>query len=136
MLVHEKLLFAVHLGSVGSHNAGIIMSEHCLPIACSHSSWDGHGVPHVADGFCALWEATGNVEEFFELLGFGPGIESGMGSKEKPNGLYVFEVTYETGEVQDNECWTHLQDGELRRPLMAELEPLTRGEAPWGGAVL
>jgi hypothetical protein len=143
-MITEKLLFAVHEGSVGNRRAGIIMSEHCLPIACSHGSWKGKDgdLPHAEAGICACWESLTNAEEFFAALGFGSGIEAGYGSGERPNGLYVYEVEYDDeGEMPDYEDlgddeWPWLEGGTLRRPTVDELEPLTRGEAPWKGVVL
>lgn len=148
MIIKEKLLFAVHEGSVGSRRAGIIMQDHCLPIACSHGSWasnDGDR-PHVEAGICACWEAANDVEEFFAVLGIGPGIEEGPGEANRhrptPNGLWVYTVEYDTGtELPDYEGlgddeWPWLAGGTLRRPTAEELEPLTRGQAPWGGVVL
>jgi len=141
----EKLLFAVHLGLVGDRPAGIIMQNHCLPIAFSHASWEGDdGRVHAEAGFAACWEATADVEEFFAYLGLSS-IENGLlrpGSKDvRPNGMHVYEVEYDEEGVSDDEddeefWWVHLSGGTLRRPTAEELEPLTRGQAPWGGMVL
>jgi hypothetical protein len=57
VIIREKLLFAVHLGSVNGRKAGNFLEGHCLPIACSHSSWEGDGLPVAPDGFDALWQA-------------------------------------------------------------------------------
>jgi hypothetical protein len=142
-MITEKLLFVVHKGSVGSHLAGIIMAGHCLPIACSHSTWEGHGCPTSASGFYALWDSLTDVEEFFlEKIGFGdciePGMDRGLGDTDRePNGMYVYEVEYdETAVDDDDESWEWLQGGMLRRPLIAELEPLAYGKSPWDGVVL
>lgn len=145
MMVTEKLLFAVHEGSVGHNRVGIIMTGHCLPIACSHGSWDGCGGAHVESGIYACWEFLTDVEQFFTIaLGLGDGIESGYGSSDKPNGLYVYEVDYDPDDsafmIHDDsatdDMWPWLKGGTLRRPTAEELEPLTRGKAPWGGVVL
>ena len=147
-MITEKLLFAVHRGiSNSSRPIGLIMENHCLPIACSHGSWSGCGSPYSEVGLYACWEYASGVEHFFQdLLGFGSGIEGGPGTDEKPNGVYVYEVSYELSSVvkcddcgdDENESiwWEHLQGGTLRRPTIEELEPLTRGQAPWGGVVI
>ena len=146
-MTDEKLLFAVHVGSVGSRLAGIIMQNHCLPIACSHPSWrkNGKDGPTSEAGLHALWEATADVEQFFG--GFGQ--TGGIGEKyyyrytmtdEGPGGLWVYEVSYHDHEVTDIRWsdgeWSWLCGGELRRPTVEEMEPLTRGEAPWAGVTL
>jgi hypothetical protein len=138
----EKLLFAVHLGSVGDRLAGIIIQNHCLPIACSHASWAGKNgdLPYTETGIAACWEATADVEEFFTYLDLAS-INNGLlrpGDEDvRPNGLHVYEVEYNEESVSDNEeFWLHLSGGTLRRPTTEELEPLTRGQAPWGGLVL
>jgi len=148
-MITEKLLFAVHEGTVGHNRAGIIMQDHCLPLACSHRSYPGHGGAASEAGIYACWEATGDVEEFFSALGIGPGIENGPGEANRyippPNGLYVYTVEYDPDAdewqeimMSDNRAdeWPWLEGGTLRRPTAEELEPLTRGEAPWGGVVL
>jgi len=138
-MIQEKLLFAVHKGSVSGRPAGIIMNDHCLPIACSHCSWDGNpnGAPYAELGFHSLWESTTNPEEFFDILGL-RSIEGGPGEK-NPNGLWVYEVTYAHATPDpedDDESWEHLTGGELRRPTIEELNPLVHGQAPWSGVVL
>jgi len=137
-MTDEKLLFAVHVGTVGSRLAGIIMQNHCLPIACSHPSWreNGNDGPTSEAGLHALWEATADVEQFFEGFGQTGGIETM--TDERPGGLWVYEVSYHDHEVTDEDDgeWTWLCGGELRRPTLEELEPLTRGEAPWAGVTL
>lgn len=123
MVIKEKLLFAVHLEG-----------GYCFPLACSHSSWQNNGCPESEIGFSALWVFTGrDVEEFFvDYLN----LYEGVGSSEKPNGLYVYEVEYDDTDISDNdESWEWLQGGTLRRPTIEELKPLTRGEAPWKGVV-
>lgn len=155
-MIKEKLLFAVHAGSVSGHRVGIItgdpaidtsMQNHCLPIACSHGSWAGKDDDrlHAEAGICVCWESLTDVEEFFAALGFGDGIEGGPGATECPNGLYVYTVEYDPDATEWQEImvsddradeWPWLEGGTLRRPTAEELEPLTRGEAPWGGVVL
>jgi len=140
--MEEKLLFAVHEGTVGSRRAGIIMEGHCLPIACSHSDWAENPFhsPFSEYGFSACWHSVSDVEEFFlNCLEMGEGIECGPGSEERPSGLYVYEVDYELNKVdfdEDDDSWSWLIGGNLRRPTDKELEPLARGRAPWGGVVL
>jgi len=143
----EKLLFAVHMGQVSGRPAGIIMAGHCLPIACSHSSYDGHGAPVAEDGIYACWESTTDADEFFGLggIGLGEGIKAPRRPSVpdhpgvRPSGLYVYEVEYPESSVveeEDMEDWPWLMGGALRRPTAEELEPLSRGQAPWGGVVL
>lgn len=147
MLIEEKLLFTCHIGTVGGRLAGLLIEGSCLPIACSHTD-DTRKDKSSEDGFASLWGGTMDVEEFFTAIGLASygnsGIFPGQGSKERPSGLYVYEVTYSTTEVktenidedEDNaDLWNHLQGGELRRPTMDELEPLSRGMSPWDGSV-
>jgi hypothetical protein len=144
-MITEKLLFAAHRGTVGGHRqCGIIMEGRCLPIACSHGSWSGKDGdrPHADAGICALWEATGDVENFFSALGFGVGIEDGPGEagrhRRPTNGLWVYTVEYDEATVtdEDNDEWPWLCGGTLRQPTVEELKPLTRRLTPWGGIVL
>ncbi|RLC88673.1 MAG: hypothetical protein DRJ03_02010 [Chloroflexi bacterium] len=140
MLLTEHLLFAVHKGTVSGRPCGLIGSEHSFPIACSHHSWEENpdGALATPCGFYALWEATSNVEEFFEHL-FLSSIEGGDAHEQGPNGLYVYTVTYDSGELYDDaedETWEHLQGGDLRRPMEEELNPLMYGKAPWNGKVI
>ena len=145
MIITEKLLFAVHQGTYCGHQAGIIMENHCLPLACSHVSDQSQrwkNAPVAEFGFQALWESVDDVEEFFDLhLGFPGGyLESAF--ETGPSGLFVYEVEYSTDQVvedadpDDEDYWQHLRGGIERRPTPEELEPLTRGHAPWGGVVL
>jgi hypothetical protein len=126
-MITEKLLFAVHRGTVAGEPAGIIMEGHCLPLACSHSSWEGTGAPVAEDGIYALWEATGDVEEFFGELGI-THIRQ-INDFMEPNGLLVYEVSYDAEMPL-------LRYGDVRRPTPDELAPLSHGGAPWGGVVL
>lgn len=139
-MITEDLLFAVHSGSVSGHRAGIIMAGHCLPIACSHASWSGAGTLWTEYGIKACWESCGDVEEFFEYLGLTPGISGGCAEEDRdPQGLYVYTVSYDeqaAASIEADDDWDHLRGGELRRPYDFELEPLTRGCAPWDGVVL
>lgn len=136
----EKLLFAALGGSYKGQQAAIIMQDHCLPIACSHKSY-GNNRAVSEFGLHACWEALTNVEEFFEYLGI-EGIRDPSPTTKpngwRPEGLYVYEVEYdETAvDVDADDDWSHLEGGRLRRPTVEELEPLTRGFAPWGGVVL
>lgn len=136
----EKLLFAAHGGHCCGRHAAIIMQDHCLPIACSRRSFDEHG-PAVEFGLHACWEATGNAEEFFEYLGiravYEPSNTDKLPDGWRPEGLYVYEASYDDDiEPSEDDDWSHLQEGELRRPTIEELEPLTRGLAPWNGVML
>lgn len=138
--IHETLLLCAHMGQYAGHRAGIIMAGHCLPIACSHSSWAGHGAPVAESGIYALWESTGDVEDFFECLGI---HAVGVGSHTRPSGLWVYQVAYldptadEVDEAdEDGEAWVWLTRGRLRRPTVDEVRPLALGQAPWGGVVL
>jgi len=143
-MITEKLLFAALGGSIGDKRAAIIMQDYCLPIACSHRSYDEKG-PVVEFGIHACWEAHCNVEEFFVHLGI-EGIKAPRNLAKlpegwRPEGLYVYEVSYEESEIlpggdYGNDDWSQLENGELRRPTLEELEPLTRGLAPWNGVVL
>ena len=131
----EYLLFAVHRGTVSNRPAGILMQNHCLPLACSHTDWDGNteDIPVAIDGFFALWQSVCDVEEFFEALGISS-IEGGPGEKH-PQGLYVYEVKYDPVDVGD--AFDHLCDGVLRRPEIDEVTAFTQsGAAPWNGLVL
>lgn len=158
MIINEKLLFVCHMGQVSGRAAGIIMEGHTLPIACSHSSWAGKdgSLPVAESGIQACWESTTDVEAFFgeEGLNLGGGIKAPPPTAKppparthprrprgfhgwRPSGLYVYEVEYDEGAIDDDsEWWEHLQGGTLRRPTVEELEPLTRSQAPWGGVVL
>lgn len=132
----EKLLFAVHRGTVSGRPAGIVGHNHALPLACSHHSYEDNpqGAPYAEAGFFALWEATADVEEFFEHIGISS-VEA-FGER-NPNGLYVYEVSYvPPGDDDDDESWDHLAGGELRRPLDKEVAPFAYGKAPWDGVVL
>jgi hypothetical protein len=126
----EKLLFVCHGGSVGNQPAGILIDGHCLPIAFSHDSWveGDRGEMKAEDGLMALWESTIDVEDFFETLGIG---------NPEGGGLWIYEVSYDEATIDaDDEDMPWLEGGSLRRPTVEELEPLARGEAPWGGVVL
>lgn len=141
MIINEKLLFACQLGRIGDRLAGVIMDGTCLPIACSHASWAGKDgtLPYIESGIASAWEATGDIERLFgdDVLGLMPGIQVIGGTDAKPNGLYVYEVEYDESAIdEDSEVWEHLQGGTIRRPTTDELEPLTRGQAPWDGVVL
>lgn len=132
----EYLLFAVHRGTVSGRPAGIVGHNHAIPIACSHHSWKDNpqGVRYAEAGFFALWEATGDVEEFFEHLSLSS-IEAH--GDNNPQGLYVYTVNYEPpGDDDGDESWDHLASGKLRRPAWSELEPFVYGKAPWNGVVL
>jgi len=135
------MLFAAHGGQFGGTRAAIIMQDHCLPIACSHWSYGAHRAV-AAYGLHACWKATGAAEEFFEHLGIEgvrePSSTVGLPDGWRPEGLYVYEVSYDESEVDPaaDDDWEHLSGGTLRRPTVEELEPLTRGVAPWEGVVL
>ena len=137
-MITEHLLFAVHKGTVSGRPAGVILCNHCLPIACSHCSWEGNpsGASYAEFGFHALWDSCCDVDEFFEYI-FISSIEGGPGDK-SPNGLWVYTVQYEyaTPDPEDDESWEHLTGGELRRPEVSELNPFVHGMAPWSGVVL
>jgi len=135
-IMQERLLFACHLGSRGDRLVGILMQDHCLPIACSHKSWrkDGEAGPVSDSGFHALWEGTACVEEFFEAL-YLMTVEGGPGADDPHNGLWVYEVEYLEDEVEP-EGWDHLQGGILRRPTTDEITNLAQGIPPWGGVIL
>jgi hypothetical protein len=141
----ERLLFAALGGHYNGQRAAIIMQDHCLPIACSHKSYEKDPTvdssPVAEYGFRACWQAYLNAEEFFEYLGIDAILEGNPSTKPTgwhPEGLYVYEVSYEEGLVapDSDDDWSHLEGGTLRRPTAAELEPLTQGLAPWGGVVL
>lgn len=136
-MITEHLLFAVHEGTVSGRAAAILLNDHCLPIACSHSGYRGnkYGAPVAEFGFHALWESTTNPEEFFGLLHLF-NLEAPL--EKFPNGLWVYtvEYAYETPDPEDDEDWEHLTGGDLRRPKLAELDPLALGAAPWHGVVL
>jgi hypothetical protein len=157
MRIFEKLLFAVHRGETAGHKAGIIMQDHCLPIACSHAECGERNAPVAEQGLAVCWYlyVIADCEQFFEAIGLTGGIESPDPKDTEPQGLYVYEVDYDDSLIeaykegwigencedeQDAEVppeWTpHLAGGTLRRPTLDELEPLTRGQAPWGGIVL
>lgn len=134
-MISEKLLFACQIGTVGGHLSGLVQSGSALPIAVSTKEED------APDGLSALWGAYMDVDEFFEALGLNGCIRSGFGVEERPGGLYVYEIDYyaedvATVTIDGPDDWSHLQGGELRRPTVEELEPLTRGKSPWGGEVL
>lgn len=136
----EKLLFAALGGSYKGQQAAIIMQDHCLPIACSHKSY-GNNRAVAEFGLHACWEAHANCEEFFEHLGIEGIRDPSPTTKPKgwrPNGLYVYEVEYDEGAVDQDadDDWSHLEGGYLRRPTVEELKPLTEGFAPWEGVVL
>lgn len=137
----EKLLFAALSGYHMGQDAAVIMSDRCLPIACSHSAVEGIGIQISLSGFHACWESYADAVEFFNCLGIEAiraGNEDTKPAGWKPEGLYVYEVSYEEEDV-DQDCledWSHLMNGKLRRPTIDELEPLTRGLAPWDGLVL
>ena len=115
----EKLLLVAHGGTYQRDRVAIFMSDHCLPIACSHPSWS---------------------REYFQALGF-ECIRQPENMKKphkdwKPEGLYVYEVSYEEEDIYDDESWEHLKNGNFRRPTIEELEPLTKGLPPWNGIVI
>jgi hypothetical protein len=85
------------------------------------------------DGFYSFWEATADVEDFFGALGIN---HIRQVSEENPSGLWVYEVSYDDPDDTNMDDTEWLCGGSLRRPTVEELEPLTRGEAPWGGVVL
>ena len=136
----EKLLFVAYGGTYKGKRAAIIMQDHCLPIACSHKSYDEKG-PLFEFGLHACWEAHSEVEEFFEHLDIEGILDRDPTKKPSgwhPEGLYVYEVDYDEAEIEtgEDDNWRHLQGGDLRRPTSEELEPLTRGLPPWDGVVL
>jgi hypothetical protein len=111
------------------------MAGHCLPIACSHSSWDGYGAPVADNGIYALWESCGDTEEFFGLLGI-RSVSSCDDESSNPNGLWVYEVTYDDLDTDvDSPDVPWLEGGKLRRPTIEELRPLAAGKPPWDGLV-
>jgi len=130
-MITEKLLFAAHGGTNASKRAAIIMHDHCLPIACSYAN--------IGFGLFDCWNSITDVETFFELLGiiaiFAPDKSDKLPVGWEPEGLYVYVVTYNERRFQ-GDGWAHLKGGTLRRPTIDELEPMTRGLAPWGGVVL
>ena len=136
-MITEHLLFATHGGIVSGRPAGVLMNDHCLPIACSHHSWkdNPNKVPFVEYGFHALWESTTNPEEFFGLLNL-RSIEAPL--EKYPGGLWVYTVEYDhaTPDPEDDEDWEHLTGGELRRPALDEVHPFSFGGRPWNGVVL
>ena len=120
----EKLLFAVHHGTFRGRPAGIIMGNHCLPVAVSHRS-------EVApNGIHALWDGITDCEEFFGVLRI-ECIEQTKG--ETPGGLFVYETEdYDDDAIDcEDEEWPWLGGGEFRRPTVEELEPLFRGQCQW-----
>ena len=131
--ITERMLLAVHAGYVGGWRMGIIMTNHLLPIACSHG-FEDEDIPLAEDGLLAVWESCADVEEYARFLDWGEGIQT---PDDCPSGLLVYEVSYcpEAYDL-DSEDSEWLQDGTFRRPTVDELVPLTRGEAPWGGKVL
>jgi len=138
----EKLLLVAHGGTYQRDRVAIFMSDHCLPIACSHPSWSREGdTKEISEaGLFALWESTSDVEEYFQALGF-ECIRQPENMKKphkdwKPEGLYVYEVSYEEEDIYDDESWEHLKNGNFRRPTIEELEPLTKGLPPWNGIVI
>jgi len=61
-----------------------------------------------------------------------------------PPGLHVYEVSFDTGDVEEgfddngefDGIFDHLCMGTMRRPTTGELEAMGRGDAPWGGVLL
>ena len=134
----EKLLFAAHGGTIGDEQGAVIMQDHCLPIACSHKTYDEEG-GDLEGGIHSCWESSDDVEVFFDHLGI-DGITRygcpGIPFKDcKLEGLWVYEASYDESEIDFN-YWSHLKGGALRRPTVEELRPLTEGLAPWDGVVL
>ena len=137
MKITEKLLFAVHRGTVGDRPAGITMDGYCLPIACSHVSWEKQDSPVADQGIDSLWGSCSDTEEFFSLLGINHvrSFDSLGNALQEPQGLWVYEVTYDDADTEDTLETPWLEGGELRRPTPEEILPLTEGKAPWGGMV-
>lgn len=139
MIIQEKLLFVAHRGQVGGHPAGILISNHCLPVAVSHVSEEGLGAPVAESGIMAAWESCTDVDEFFREILDMDGVLRVPGETGYLCGLWVYETEYDSEMVDDEDAygeWEWLQGGDVRRPTPEELEPLTRGGDPWGGRVL
>ena len=148
MIVNEHLLFVAHEGSVGSQRAAIIMHNHCLPIAVSHSS------EQRDDGIMACWESSCDVEEFFAAINI-VNVCRGMDDTDPlVSGLFVYAVQYvvpmhgptrpidmsnedrDEDDPENDDGWEHLRGGEIRRPSGVELLRLAQGEPPWDGGVV
>lgn len=100
--MYSELIFAVHGGTYGSKPAGIIMSDHCLPIAVRESSDNGD------DGFFGLWQSTCNIEEFFEILNIDHCPQAG---------LYYLRAEFTDEDVDsDDDRWNHLVFGKVGVP--------------------
>jgi hypothetical protein len=137
-IIVEKLLFAAHGGIIGDERGAIIMDDHCLPIACSRKAYDKKG-GSLEGGIHSCWESCCDAEEFFEYLGIagitGHGCSGVPPKGWKPEGLWVYDVSYDESEIDFDEL-SHLRGGSLRRPTVEELRPLAVGLAPWDGVVL
>ena len=134
-------MFCAHGGQYDGRRAAIIMQNHCIPIACSHWSY-GERRAVAEFGIHACWEACMDVEDFFAHLGIEavrePSSTVGLPDGWRPEGLYVYEIEYDEAGIDPSadEDWSHLAGGELRRPTIREVKPLTQGLAPWEGTVL
>jgi len=120
----EHLLFTSRAGEVGRKPAGLLVNDNCLPIA---ASVDGESSPN---GLHAAVEACVDSEELFRSV---LGLDHVAGP-----GLWVVTVRFDDDDIDlaSESEWDHLAGGAVRRPTTEELEPLARGEAPWGGKLL
>lgn len=136
----EYLLFACHKGQYRSRTCGIIMGDHALPLAFSVNSIDSE------EGIHALWEATSDIEEFFDCLNI---------DHTKSNGLWVAAIvnkkSKDLGDIQtandeedldedlddaELDGWEHLVLKDIQEPSEEEIANLCKGLPPWEGGIL
>jgi hypothetical protein len=118
--MYSELIFAVHGGSYCSKPAGIVMQDHCLPIAVRESRDCGD------DGFYGLWQSTGSVEEFFEIVGIDHCPQAG---------LYYLCTQFIDADVDSaDELWGHLVRGKIGVPTLVTFDRmrLVIEQANWG----
>lgn len=93
-----EMIFACQTGSQLGHQRpiGLLWGQHCCIIATRETG-------DCEEGFRALWDALGDVEEFFEALRW---------QEMNDPGLWYMAAEYDQDDVDEDDLksWEHLAD--------------------------
>jgi hypothetical protein len=95
-MAKSEMIFICHGGSKLNHKGtiGILWDNHALVVATKETG-------DCETGYRALWEATGNTEEFFDELRWR--------ELDKP-GIWYLSVEFDEDSVEGGD-WEHIADG-------------------------
>lgn len=127
-MAKTEMIFACHGWSKLGRTAliGALFQDAALPIAIRETD-------DCENGFRALWDFTGSVEEFFEKLRWG--------EMDKP-GIWYAYVEYDEDDIgveEDSDDWEHLSDCnkvhfseiEFFKELIEEFETDNPSDVKW-----